>query len=390
MKAYMVNPSKIAYTMSDGADTPGKKIPANAASQDYELRFRTMAEHVTLGMFQLSRGPEGRILSTNPVLPRLLGYECPEDLIGKRTRDFVVLADDFEDLTAEIMKDGSLAGREISLKRKDGSAIWVLIQAWKLPSSCDGESVIEGFADDVTEHRVFEQEMHYHESELNRFALALAQANKKLNLLSSITRHDILNKLTGLKGYLELMKGEVTDPTVTEYLTVQEEILETLVVQIQFTKDYQDIGIETPRWFDVKETILTSAAVLPLSSVTVTVETGSLWIYADPLLEKVFYNLIENALRHGGSLTRITFRAEISNDSACILCEDDGCGVPEQFKEAIFLRKHFRNTGFGLFLSRDILGITGLSIHETGEQGHGARFEITVPKGYFRTGNVSS
>ena len=390
MKAYMGIPSKIAYTMPDGTGTPCKTMPAQAALQDYELRFRTMAEHVTLGMFQLSRGPEGRILSTNPVLPRLLGYDRPEDLVGKRTRDLVVLAADFDNLVAEILTEGSITGREISLKRRDGSALWVAIQAWKIPTPEGGEPLIEGFAEDVTEHRVFEQEMHYHESELNRYALALAQANKKLNLLSSITRHDILNKLTGLKGFLELMKGEAADATMQEYLATQEEIIETLVVQIQFTKDYQDIGIETPRWFDVKETILIAAAALPLSSLTISVETNSLWIYADPLLEKVFYNLLENALRHGGNLTRITFRAEFSHNSARILCEDDGCGVAEEFKEAIFLRKHFRNTGFGLFLSREILGITGLSIRETGEPGHGARFEITVPKGYFRAGDVSS
>jgi len=66
-----------------------------------------------------------------------------------------------------------------------------------------------------------------------------------------------------------------------------------------------------------------------------------------------------------------------------LVCEDTGEGVPEEFKEAIFKRQYFKHTGFGLFLSREILGITGLSIRETGEPGKGARFEITIPQGYF-------
>jgi signal transduction histidine kinase len=292
---------------------------------------------------------------------------------------------DLDEIAQAIRKDASIAGREIRLRRKDGSEIWVSAQAWNLKDSKN--PLIEGFILDVTENRVLEQEMQYHDSEMNRYALALAQVNKKLNLLSSITRHDILNKLTGLQGYLELMKQEYPDPRLQNYLTVQESIIQTITLQIRFTKDYQDVGINTPQWFHVKKTIERATAVLTLNAITLAVETGDLWIFADPLLEKVFYNLVENALRHGGKLTRISFSAEIADGTARIICEDDGSGVPEQFKEAIFIRKHFKHTGFGLYLSREILEITGLSIRENGLPGHGARFEITIPREKFRTGD---
>lgn len=64
--------------------------------------------------------------------------------------------------------------------------------------------------------------------------------------------------------------------------------------------------------------------------------------------------------------------------------EDDGVGIPTEYKKAIFKREYFRNTGFGLNLSQEILGITELTISETGQPGLGARFEILVPKGKFR------
>ncbi|MEI6293944.1 MAG: ATP-binding protein, partial [Methanomicrobiales archaeon] len=67
-----------------------------------------------------------------------------------------------------------------------------------------------------------------------------------------------------------------------------------------------------------------------------------------------------------------------------ILCEDDGIGVAADEKEKIFERGFGKNTGLGLFISREILDITGIRITETGEPGKGARFEIKVPKGKFR------
>jgi len=51
----------------------------------------------------------------------------------------------------------------------------------------------------------------------------------------------------------------------------------------------------------------------------------------------------------------------------------------EDMKERIFRKGVGKNTGLGLFLTREILDITGLSITETGNEGEGARFEIAIP-----------
>ncbi len=67
-----------------------------------------------------------------------------------------------------------------------------------------------------------------------------------------------------------------------------------------------------------------------------------------------------------------------------VIYEDNGGGIPAEHKEAIFERRFFKHTGFGLFLSRTILGITGMTIRETGIPGNGARFEISVRTGAYR------
>ncbi len=107
-------------------------------------------------------------------------------------------------------------------------------------------------------------------------------------------------------------------------------------------------------------------------------------VFADPLIVKVFFNLIDNALRHGGRITTIRFAFEARNGDRIIICEDDGDGVARGEKERIFERGFGKNTGFGLAISREILDITGITIRETGEPGRGARFEIRVPKGAYR------
>jgi len=111
-------------------------------------------------------------------------------------------------------------------------------------------------------------------------------------------------------------------------------------------------------------------------------------IFADPLIRRVWFNLVDNSLRHGGKVTAIRFSVEEKEDGLSIVCEDDGTGIPPGEKEKIFGRGYGKNTGMGLFLSREILAITGISISENGEPGKGARFEIRVPPGKFRKGSA--
>jgi len=98
----------------------------------------------------------------------------------------------------------------------------------------------------------------------------------------------------------------------------------------------------------------------------------------------VVYNLIDNALRHGGSVTTIRVYFRNGNGDMTWVIEDNGTGIPDSDKENIFGKGFGTHTGFGLFLAREILAITGMNIMETGYPGRGARFEISVPPGKFR------
>ena len=221
-------------------------------------------------------------------------------------------------------------------------------------------------------------------SERKHVENALRIANNKLTMLSSITRHDILNKLTGLKMYLELSRESVKDPVFLDYIEKEIEVAGAIERQIEFTRYYESIGVNAPQWQDLSDRIRSSASQLSLEGITFDILLPPVFVYADALIEKVFYNLIENSLRHGGGITCISFTFEETDDGAVITYRDDGTGIPLADKDKLFRRGFGKHTGLGLFLSREILSITGITITENGKPGKGVQFEIRVPKGSYR------
>ena len=140
----------------------------------------------------------------------------------------------------------------------------------------------------------------------------------------------------------------------------------------------------TPVWLDVGDVLSRQAEAVPHEGIDLIKDIRGWEVFADPLFEKVLYNLVENAVRHGEPISRIQFSAAHRETELVITCEDDGVGIPEELKDRVFKREYYKNTGFGLYLSREILGITGISIRENGVPGKGAKFEIVVPPGAFR------
>lgn len=236
--------------------------------------------------------------------------------------------------------------------------------------NASGEEFIVGVIRDITQRKKTEQ--------------ALQLTLKKLNTLSSITRHDILNQLMALRAFIELTKGRVTDPEKAEFLNKADNAAEAIQRQIEFTRNYEDLGVQEPRWQDVGELFRSAVANLPLSGIAVDVQVRGLSVYADPLIIKVFYTLAENSLRHGGTVTEIGLSCSEGSSGLTITYRDNGTGISDADKLYLFEKGFGKHTGLGLFLSREILSITGITISETGTPGSGVRFGILVPKGAYR------
>ncbi|WP_421910093.1 histidine kinase N-terminal 7TM domain-containing protein [Methanolacinia petrolearia] len=234
---------------------------------------------------------------------------------------------------------------------------------------------------DITHEKKYEREL-----EKSRNSLKIA--NEKNSLLNSVTRHDILNNITVLSAYADLIGDQIPEEGKSrDYLDKMIKAIEQITQQIRFTADYQNMGVDDPIWQNMRRVV--REAWESLGSVTSRIEfevdlPENLEIYADFLLSKVFYNLFENSIRHGERVTKISVSFYTKPDgSGVVIVEDNGVGIPEDTKPRIFSKGFGKNTGLGLFLASEILSITKIGIFETGTEGKGARFEMVVhPNGW--------
>ena len=313
---------------------------------------------------------DGTLLYVNSASARTLGYDA-ETLIGTHVLSYI--AEEYHEIVIAKMtfrkEGGEASPYEIEIITRNGSRRSVIVKATPIKYQNNPATLL--LLIDITDRKRAEE--------------ALILANKKLTLLSSITRHDINNQLMVLIGYLTILKTKQTDPSLNDYFVKVSNAAQRITSMIEFTREYENIGINAPAWQDCRTLIDTAAKQAPLGKIVVKndLPTGA-ELFADPLIVKVFYNLMDNAARYGGKITTIRFSVEEQNGSRLIVCDDDGEGVAAVEKERIFDRGFGKNTGLGLALSREILYITAITIRETGEPGKGARFEMGVPKGAYR------
>jgi PAS domain S-box-containing protein len=367
---------------------------SEAALKESERKYRDLYLYARIALFEINL-TRNTLVSGNQYLCDLFGTASLQEVIGASIFQDYANRSDLEEAQAILSRDGFFNGREMQFRNPaTGRVFWGEVSVRVKNTG----NVAEGSIVDITARKRAEEELRtlYHEletriaertAELKTAQEAFQRANAKLNLLNSVTRHDVLNQLTILNGYLSIIERRTTglDPQMHEFITHAEHAAINIERQIMFTKIYQDIGVHAPTWQNVEGLIRKAKTGLLPESISLTMNLGNLEISADPLLEKTFYTLLENSLRHGMQVTYIRFSYHVTGDETLhLIYEDNGVGISFDDKGHIFERGYGKHTGFGLFLARETLSITGLVITETGEPGKGARFEIIVPKEGYR------
>jgi PAS domain S-box-containing protein len=332
---------------------------------DSETYLSTLMDTIQAGVFVIDASSH-IISDANPAALAMIGVSSPDDVIGKRCYQFGC-----------VDSEGRCPVMDLGMR---------VDNAERVLTTCDGQEIpiIKYVVPVILKGRPHLLETFIDNSERRNAEAAIELANRKLNLMNNITRHDILNTITGIYGCLDMLRAGGVDAENEPLLKDIRELVRVIQQQITFTKEYQDVGIRMPQWQNVRtiiENVLRNVEKPPFGFA---VEIANLEIYADPLFQKVIYNLVDNAARYADNATQITFTSKKSGKKLILVCEDDGVGVPLDQKEHIFERGIGRNTGLGLFLTREILEITGIAIRETGVAGKGARFEISIPVGGYR------
>ncbi len=299
---------------------------------------------------------------------QIIGTYAPSHITGSRDGEI-------EGKIRQRLSGGTLSPYEIDIMTPDNRTMTVILRG--SPITYRNEPCVLLVMTDISDRKRSEEALTESEN-------ALREANKKLNLLSGITRHDILNQVAIIEGYLDLAGEEVMTPGLRGYMEHLDQAVKTIQRQIEFTREYQEIGVNAAAWQNVRETVLAAGRTFDLDDVAMTITCSEAEIFADPLLEKVFYNLFDNAFRYAPPFSKITVICNETGEGLSVMFADNGVGITAEDRKHLFERGFGKHTGLGLFLSREILAITRIAITENGEEGKGARFEITVPKGAYR------
>jgi len=263
-------------------------------------------------------------------------------------------------------RSGQMCRHEFRLRDFDGTVRWILNTS-SMSQRKDGGTVWTGTLTDITERKRREE--------------AVKQVNRQLSLVSSITHHDCLNKIVATEGYIDLAASIIEDDATIDLLDKAQRSIEAIRSEMDLTHDLQELSGYDAQWVRVRDAIPEMISQHP---VRMPEAFHRLEVFSNPMLSKVFMNLVDNSIRHGGNATDLWIECAEDPGGLTIAFNDNGVGIPSADKERIFDRGYGKNTGLGLFLVREVLKFTNISIVENGSEGQGARFELKVPPGSYR------
>lgn len=350
-----------------------EKKKSQDALERSERKYRELVENANSIILRVNE--TGTITFFNEFAEKFFGIPQAE-IIGKNIFGTIIAVNEGDETRIEesvrnfLTPTEYLTFNEIECLRRDGEPAWV---AWTNKAVSDpggsvNEYLIVGM--DITERKQVEN--------------ALYQVNAKLNLVSSVARHDILNKLTIIYSTLSLLKDKITDPALLGFLQQAERATIAINRQMEFTRDYKNMGVEKADWQDVAETLHKALDNNYGKDIQFALPLEGLEIFADSWLKKVFFNIMDAFIRHGSRVNTLRVSYNETEEGLNLVIEGGEKGVPADQKEKIFEHGYGNMNGYGLFLAREILAITGISIQETGLTETSIRFELQVPKRAYR------
>jgi len=304
------------------------------------------------------------ITEANYRLAQTLKSTIP-DLRGQKLAAFWEDDAGREFFAGRVRKDGACYAYEARWKRADGSPVDVLVSAGKISPEASVITVI-----DITGQKNTEA--------------SLKNANAILNVLSRLMRNDLMAKVSEASRILENGENRQEGGQGAEIIPRLDAVVRSMKRRLELAGSFQNLGSEPAAWQPLQELIQREIAKHPENGVAIRPWLERLEIYADNHISEVFFNLIDNAIRYGETTTEIVITYHILPEGIEIIVEDDGRGIHSEEKETIFEYGSMTHGGFGLFIDRQILGVTGISLRENGVYGKGGRFVLHVPREGYR------
>ena len=181
---------------------------AEEALRESEERYRTLHANVLAGVYRST--PQGQLISVNPALVRMLGYDSADELMGTSTLDTYVIRAHREEFVGRLEKEGFVTDYEVPLRRKDGSNLWVSLSA-KAVKNDDGEIIhFDGIMDNITARKQAEEELRRRTSQLEalrEIGLEITAELEREALLRSIVSRAV-QLLEGTSGSFYVYRSD--------------------------------------------------------------------------------------------------------------------------------------------------------------------------------------
>lgn len=219
---------------------------------------------------------------------------------------------------------------------------------------------------------------------------ARKHAERRTDFLLSLLRHDVLNRIQAVQGFLDLLKH--TNLTENQADTVEKALAGTreqmdiiervrLLREVEEEEDTRDIAIKS-----VIKSVIKQKNLRPFGT-GVSIETflpeEKVKAQGGKLLKPLFTNLIENSLEHSEG-NEIKISVNSTDNEVIVSVEDDGKGIPEKVQKEI-IQAHFddeetETSGLGLYLVKEIAEAYGGRIEIGDSKLGGARVDVHLKK----------
>ncbi len=363
-----------------------------------EERYRAIVEHVPAVIYVDAADPSMRTIYISPHVFEMTGYTPQEWIDDPRLWLKVAHQDDRELITKTYQ--GALVDQEpwkadYRLITRDGRTIWVHDETTIIRDESGAPRFLQGVIFDVTERKLAEQTLRDSEQRERDAAERLRALDEMKNTFLAAVSHELRSPLTSILGLsltLERTREMPSDDRndLLGRLSANARKLDRLL------KDLLDIdrlnrGIVEPQYrlTDVGE--LAHRAVESLDALAgrvIHIEAAPVMVSIDPAkVERIVENLVMNAVRHTAADRRIWMSVTAEPGGVLISVDDDGPGVPESLRDAIFepfrqgptASPHAPGTGIGLSLVARFAELHGGRAWVEDRPGGGASFKVSLP-----------
>ena len=367
------------------------------ALRENEKKYRRLVEKAVVGVYQVTR--EGGFRFVNEKMAQMFGYDNPKRFLAEVVTivDLYVRPEERTALLREMDENGSIHGREVEFRKKDGGSLWVALSSRGIR-----EEIYEGLMEDITERKRAEIEKEKLQSQL--------QQSRKMEAVGTLAggiAHDFNNILAVILGNAELASSDVPDwnPASKSLKAIHQASLRAkdMVQKLLAFSRKSDGEIKPLRLTPViKESMEMLRHVVPTSvEFAQRISDDPCNILGDAAqINQIVMNMVTNAahaMSEEGGLLEVTLeKIVLPEETPCfdfilppgphirLKVRDTGKGIEPKILARIFdpyytTKEVGKGTGMGLSVVHGIVKGHDGGIRVESESGEGTVFEIYFP-----------